>query len=124
MKIDITKEKENPLLKRKEISVKIDHPEEATPSKAALQQLVAKQLNVEIEKTDVRYIFSGTGTASSRAAVFLWNEKKVEDLSKIKKEKKTEEKKETKKDETSDEKKVIEEKKAPKEEKPIEGEKK
>lgn len=85
MKIDIVKEKENALLGRKEIRFEIDHPEESTPSKAAVQQLAAKQLEAEAGRVDVRHIFSGTGVSKSNASVFLWNEKRVEDLSKAKK---------------------------------------
>lgn len=81
MKIDIKEEKENPFMKRKEIWLNIDHSTAATPTKAALQQLVSKQFSHELTKTDVRQIFTETGMAKSRAKVFIWTEKEVPDLS-------------------------------------------
>ena len=88
MKVNITNEKENPLLKRKELDIVIEHENEATPSKAALQQILSKQLGKEPEFIDIKNIFSDRGISSSKSLVFVWEEKKVEDLSKVVKEKK------------------------------------
>lgn len=82
MKIEIKNEKYNRFLKRKELGLDIDHPEETTPSAAAIQQLVAKQFNSDVDKTEVREIFSALGSPTSKSVVFVWDEKTVKDLSK------------------------------------------
>src|SRR3989344_5844110 len=92
MKTTIKDQKDNPFLKRKEMLVEIDHSSSPTPSKAALQQLIAKELKETAEKVDVRSIYSGHGLARAEAKIFVWKEKEVKDLSK--KEEPKEEKKE------------------------------
>ena len=92
MKTTIKDQKDNPFLKRKEMLVEIDHSSSSTPSKAALQQLIAKELKETVEKIDVRSIYSGHGLARAEARIFVWKEKNVKDLSK--KEEPKEEKKE------------------------------
>jgi len=82
MKIETKIEKENPFLNRKELEFIIDHPSEKTPSKAAVQQFVAKETGNEIEKTEIRKIFTLPGFQKSRCIVFVWKDKKVPDLSK------------------------------------------
>jgi small subunit ribosomal protein S24e len=120
MKLSVTNERDNPLLKRKELQIEIDHDASATPSKAAVQQLIAKEFNKAVENVDIRNIFSGSGISSSKANVFLWEEKKVEDLSKAVKKKETKEeakeekegdKKEANKEELKKEESKAEEKK-------------
>ena len=61
MKTSIINEKDNPLLKRKELSIKIEHDGSATPKKAELQQLVAKEFKKDVEQVDIRNIFSDSG---------------------------------------------------------------
>jgi len=78
--------------------VEIDHSSSPTPSKAALQQLIAKELKETAEKVDVRSIYSGQGLAKANAKIFVWHDKKVKDLSK-KEEPKEEPKKEAPKEE-------------------------
>jgi small subunit ribosomal protein S24e len=95
MKIKIASEKENPLMERKELVVDIDHDKECTPTKAHLQVLLGKELKKDPEHIDIRNIFSGYGHPKSKSKVFVWNEKKVEDLSR----KITKEAPESKKDE-------------------------
>ncbi|MBI2971646.1 MAG: hypothetical protein HYY37_04490 [Candidatus Aenigmarchaeota archaeon] len=82
MKLEISEERANPLLKRTELVVAIEHGSEATPSKAALQQLLAKHLKKDVAHIDIRNIFSLGGTAQSHAKVFVWQEKMAKDLSK------------------------------------------
>ncbi len=91
MKIKVSEEKENVFLKRKELLVSIEHEKAATPNKAALQQLIAKQFSFRTESIEIKSIFSETGLSSSRAKIFVWSEKTVPDLSVSKeKESKTE----------------------------------
>lgn len=81
MKIEKISEKENPMLKRKELKIRIAHEKSATPAKAALQQLLANELKKDAEHIDIKNITSDVGKAMSFAKVFVWEEKKV-DLSK------------------------------------------
>ena len=60
----------------------VDHAAEATPSKAAMQQLLSRELNAKPEQVDIRNIYTNFGRQSSRAKVFVWAEAKVPDLSK------------------------------------------
>jgi ribosomal protein S24E len=82
MKADITSERYNPFLKRKELVISIENPAEPTPRKAALQQLIAKQTKRDVENVEVLDVFSGSGAPKSIARVHVWDEKKVPDLSK------------------------------------------
>ncbi len=90
IKIEKISEKENPILRRKEMQVKIIHPKSATPTKASLQSLLANELKKGVEHIDIRNVFSDHGRAESLAKIFVWEEKKVKDLSKKKEEKKEE----------------------------------
>jgi len=85
MKLDVVSEKHNPLLARREVQIAAFHPEEPTPSRAVVQQLVSKQLNIDAVKIDVRNIFSKIGSAKSDVKIFIWDNKTVEDSSKAKK---------------------------------------
>ncbi len=87
MKVNFISENENKLLGRSEIEVEIEHAD-ATPSKAALQQYIAKEKNKDVECVEIVSILTGKGTKTSKSSVNLWSEKKVKDLSK--KEEKTE----------------------------------
>lgn len=102
MKISIMNEKNNPLMKRKELLIDIDHSGGATPAKAAIQIFLSKVLKKDAEHIDVRNIFSDHGKAKSRAKIFVWEEKRIakeEVKEKKAEEKETEEKKEGEKKE-------------------------
>jgi len=92
MKVQIITEKENPLLKRKEVIISIDYDGGATPSKAELQKMVAEQLKANIENIEIAKILSEIGIPRGKAWVRIWQEKKVPIYSEIKKEKKEEKK--------------------------------
>jgi len=120
--LNIVSEKHNPFLKRKEIMLSIEHSAESTPSKAAVQELLAKQLSADKEKIEIIDIISETGLPRSRLFVYLWEEVPVRKVKKAaEKEEKAEAPKEEKKEVATQEKKkeTKEEKKteAPKEEK-------
>lgn len=82
MKHDIKNEKYNKFLKRKELLIDIENPEEATPSKAGLQQLLAKEAGKDVEHFEIVDIMPSHGLPRSSARVFVWDEKKAKDLSK------------------------------------------
>ncbi len=113
MKMNIANEKQNPYMRRKEIILEIDHEAESTPSKAAIQELLAKQISADKEKVEIIDIVSETGRAKSKSIVFVWEEvqKKKE------KKKEVEQKQEAIKTEVKEEQKAEEKKEAAKEEK-------
>ena len=119
MKTKVADEKENPVMGRKELRVEIEHGREPTPSRAQLQALLSKELKKEPGYIDIRNIFSSTGMPFSSSKVFVWSEKKVDDLSIKKEPKKEGDAKEEKKEEPKAEKKEPPKKEeARKEEKP------
>ena len=82
MKLDIKNETYNRFLKRKELEITLEHPEESTPSMASIQHLVAKQANAAVEKTEVKEIITSRGSPTSTCLTFIWDDKTVKDLSK------------------------------------------
>lgn len=96
MKLEILSEKQNIFLKRKEMQVAVDHSNEATPSKAALQELVAKQFSEPAERVDVRTVYSDRGRPLSLSKIFVWEEPPKKAAKEKKGEAKEEQKTETK----------------------------
>lgn len=88
MKVSTFSEKDNPYMKRKEVAALVEHTAGATPSRAALQQVLAKDWNVKVEQVDIKGIFTRVGRQASRIKVHVWHEPKVPDLSKQPKEEK------------------------------------
>jgi ribosomal protein S24E len=77
----VANEKTNSIFGRKELEIAIEHSE-ATPSKAVLQQYIAKERGVDAECIEIKNIISMKGSSISKSIVYIWNEKKVQDLSK------------------------------------------
>lgn len=94
MKIQVINEKENPLLKRKEIIVALDYDGKSTPSKAEIQKYLSEQLKANIENLEISKVLSEVGLSKGKAWIKIWKEKKVPIYSEIKKEKTAETKKE------------------------------
>ena len=94
MKIEITKEKENPVMKRKEVTIHIIHDKEPTPNRAAVQKIISKEIKQDPVHVDIRQLISRKGMGRSDAKVFVWKEPKVKDLEKEAADAKKEEKKE------------------------------
>ncbi|MEM7813907.1 MAG: hypothetical protein QW548_03350 [Candidatus Aenigmatarchaeota archaeon] len=88
MKVSIFSEKDNPFMKRKEVVALVEHGSEATPSRAAVQQILAREWGIKPEQVDVKGIFTRVGKQASRVKVHVWSEPKVPDLSKQPKEEK------------------------------------
>lgn len=122
MKFDIIEEKENPLLKRKEILIRLDYEGSSTPSKAELQKLFAGHFKANIENVEISKVLSEIGLTKGKVWVKIWKEKKVPIYSELKKEKKGEKPPEPKKEkqkpteEKTEEEKPEEKKEEPKEE--------
>ncbi|MFH0928843.1 MAG: hypothetical protein V1818_00640 [Candidatus Aenigmatarchaeota archaeon] len=77
MDFKVLEEKDNPVLKRKEIIGSLDYGRGCTPSKAALQKLLADQLKANIENIEITKILSESGMAKGTAWIKVWQEKKV-----------------------------------------------
>jgi ribosomal protein S24E len=77
MEFKILEEKDNPVLKRKEIVGSLDYGMGSTPSKAALQKHLSEQLKANIENVEITKILSESGMAKGTAWVKVWQEKKV-----------------------------------------------
>jgi ribosomal protein S24E len=102
MEIKVISEKENILMKRREILASIDYQEGPTPNKAELQKRLAEQFKVNIENVEIIKILSEFGISKGKAWIKIWYEKKVPIYSEIKK--KSEEKKEEPKKESTEKK--------------------
>jgi ribosomal protein S24E len=87
MKVQVLVEKENPLLKRKEIIVSLDYNGKATVSKAELQKILSEEFKASIDNVEITKIFSEFGTPRGKAWIKIWKEKKVPIYSEVKKEK-------------------------------------
>jgi len=120
MKFNVIEEKENKLLKRKEILVRLDYEGKSTPSKAELQKILADHFKVKMENLEISKVLSEIGLTKGKAWIKIWEEKKVPIYSEIKKKAEKEEKPEEKKEEPAE----IKEETKPEESKPEEPEKK
>ncbi len=66
MKVKITTQKRNPLLKRKEISFEVEHEKiRGTPSRSQIRAKVAEILKMKLEQVYVRKVETKTGTMTA-----------------------------------------------------------
>jgi small subunit ribosomal protein S24e len=77
MRLKVIEEKENPVLKRREMIASLDYERGSTPSKAELQKALSEQLNADIESIEIGKILSDVGRSIGMAWIKVWNEKKV-----------------------------------------------
>lgn len=75
MKIQVQEQKKNPLLKREEAWVMVEHPGAATPKRAEILKDAAKALKAKEEQVIVDKIFSFSGRTASRARVLVYSSK-------------------------------------------------
>ena len=80
MKTNVTEQKKNPLMKREELWVEIEHEGAATPRRRELVPHLVKALKTKDNLVIIRKIFSETGRNRSRAKVFVYS--KTEDIPK------------------------------------------
>ena len=85
MDIQVINEKENLLLKRREIMASINYSGGSTPSKADLQKLLADHFKVNMDNVEISKLLSETGLARGRAWVKVWKDKKVPIYAELKK---------------------------------------
>lgn len=93
MKVNVSQEKENPFLNRRELKGKIGHLGEATPSREQVEEFLSQKLKVDKKNVDVNKIFTQKGKQES---IFLANIKGLKKKAKKKKPKKKTKKKKTK----------------------------
>lgn len=87
MNVKIVEKKHNPLLKREELDIRIDHTGHSSPTKAALCEFLAKDLGKDAGKIEIRDIYTDKGAPTAKSRVFIWEDKTVSNVKK-KKEKK------------------------------------
>jgi small subunit ribosomal protein S24e len=74
MELNITTQKENPLLHRKELHGELTF-QGATPSNKQLQEELAKKLNVGQEVLAIRHIFGAFGGAKAKFEAYAYTSK-------------------------------------------------
>jgi ribosomal protein S24E len=74
MEIEILEEKDNALLKRKELKLNIKHPNMPTPKKQDLIKEIASRYSVPEDHVVVNYIFTKKGIQESIAKVKIYQE--------------------------------------------------
>jgi len=121
MKMDIIEKTENPLLKRTDLILTVDHMGQATPKKDEIIKEIAGKFSSAPENVEIIYIFTESGLGRSKVKAKVWKEKPPEKKAK-KKEGKVEEKEEKpaekeEKPEKKEEKKPEKEEKTEKKEK-------
>jgi len=85
MKVEILKDQENPLLNRREVEAKVEHPGARTPNRLELLPVLAKTLKADEKLIIIDKIITLTGTNTSRVKIQVY--KKLEDIPKQKLEK-------------------------------------
>lgn len=78
MEITITSTAENPLLKREEYTVTIDHTGEATPSADSVRKTFAAQNDLDPETVTIEDLNTNYGTNTAEAVLKAHEEKVVE----------------------------------------------
>jgi len=76
MEFKIISEKQNPVMKRRELLAEIEY-DRVTPSKAHVQEHVAAKLSVNPENVEVSKILSEHGKPKGKAWINIWESKKV-----------------------------------------------
>jgi small subunit ribosomal protein S24e len=71
MQISVIEEKENPLLNRRELQIKIEHPA-GTPARIEVKNRVAAELKVEPQQVIVRSMKTSFGKRETVAAVKIY----------------------------------------------------
>jgi len=74
MEIKISSESYNPLLKRKEINLQIEHAREGTPERFDIRKRVASKLGTKIENVFVVTLHTSTGTHTSVCSLQVYDD--------------------------------------------------
>lgn len=74
MEIKVNSESYNPLLKRKEITLEIEHAGEGTPQRFDIRKRMATKLNAKIENVFVVSVDTATGLQRSTCSLQVYDE--------------------------------------------------
>jgi len=74
MEFKVKQDTYNPLLKRKELSLDVDHEREGSPSRVALRDAVATRYNAKAENVFVMQIQTPTGSQHSSCEVQVYDD--------------------------------------------------
>lgn len=77
MDFKIISEKQNPVMKRREILAEMKY-DGATPSKAYLQEQIAAKFSVNPESIEIAKILSEHGKSAGKVWVKIWEQKKIQ----------------------------------------------
>jgi small subunit ribosomal protein S24e len=77
MEIKVSNEFYNPLLKRKEITLVIDHSGEGTPQRFDIRKRMASKLNAKIENVFVISLDTSTGLQRSTCALEVYDDSRA-----------------------------------------------
>ncbi len=88
MEIDISSEKDNPFLKRKELEINIKHDGSPTPSKSEIVKSIAERYSVPETHVMLNYVLTSKGTNITIGKIKIYQKPVVE--AKPKEEKKEE----------------------------------
>jgi ribosomal protein S24E len=77
MEIRVKNESYNPLLKRKEITVEIEHTGEGTPQRFDIRKRMASKLNAKIENTFVVSVDTSTGLQRSTCSLQVYDDSRA-----------------------------------------------
>jgi ribosomal protein S24E len=72
MEMEILRERENPLLERKEVEFRISHPNAPTPKRAEVLDLLSKKLGVKPELVVIRRISTLHGRSYSSGLAHVY----------------------------------------------------
>lgn len=81
MDFKIVKENKNNVMKRKEMTLEVNHSRASTISKAAIQQSVATKEKVPATHVHVNHVKTGRGSTTSVVTVEVYAEPKSKDHS-------------------------------------------
>jgi len=77
MEIKVSNEFYNPLLKRKEITLEIEHSGEGTPQRFDIRKRMASKLNAKIENVFVISLDTSTGTQKTTCALQVYDDSRA-----------------------------------------------
>jgi ribosomal protein S24E len=72
VKLKVLEEKGNPMLKRKDLMIEVNHSGEATPKVYDMAQEIAKKFNTKLENIEIVYLFTEKGIAKSKVNARIW----------------------------------------------------
>ena len=74
MELKVNSEVYNPLLKRKEISLEIDHKGQGTPQRFDVRKKAASKFGTKIENVFVNYLATATGLERATCSVQIYDD--------------------------------------------------